>query len=145
MDETCDFVDELLKHNADPKKVDRSGETPAHLVIGTLDFRVMSKFIDYLGRESLTLQDESGNTLFHYAVGCLDATSIYKMVMKGANLVSKKKKLLEREKKYCDPFPLVQNLSLWTTPPFVGNPLWHLSFKKSGFFFFFFEIVSVQQ
>ncbi len=87
VDETCNFIDALLKNNADPKKVDKSGETPAHLVIGTLDFRVMSKFIDYLGPESLKLQDESGNTLFHHAVASLDEASIYKLIMKGANLV----------------------------------------------------------
>ncbi len=49
--------------------------------------QVMSKFIDYLGPESLRLQDDSGNTLFHYAVACLDDNSIYKMIVKGANLV----------------------------------------------------------
>jgi len=57
-------------------------------VVGTLDFRVMALFIDYLGAESLALQDESGNTLFHYAVGSLDDKSIVKLVEKGANLVS---------------------------------------------------------
>ena len=48
----------------------------------------MSKFIDYLGPDSLEMKDESGNTLFHYAVGCLDEISIQKMIEKGANLVS---------------------------------------------------------
>ena len=47
----------------------------------------MSKFIDYLGPDSLEMKDESGNTLFHYAVGCLDELSIQKMIEKGANLV----------------------------------------------------------
>ena len=40
VDETCQFIAELLAHGADPKVPDKSGETPAHLVIGTLDFRV---------------------------------------------------------------------------------------------------------
>lgn len=46
-------------------------------------------FIDYLGPESLAMKDDSGNTLFHYAVGCLDDISIYKLIDKGANLMSK--------------------------------------------------------
>ncbi len=47
----------------------------------------MSKFIDYLGPESLQLEDDSGNTLFHYAVACLDESTIFQLVEKGANLV----------------------------------------------------------
>ncbi len=43
--ETCDFVDALLAHKADPRKVDASGETPAHLVIGTLDFKVPKSYL----------------------------------------------------------------------------------------------------
>ena len=40
----------------------------------------MSKFIEYLGPEVLNYADSSGNTLFHYAVGCLDEDSIYKVI-----------------------------------------------------------------
>ena len=50
-DETCDFIESLLEHGADPRIMDRSGETPPHLCIGTLDFRIMSKFIEHLGPE----------------------------------------------------------------------------------------------
>lgn len=67
----------------------RSGETPAHLVVGTLDFRLMTKFIDELGGECLNLCDDSGNTLFHFAVGCVDEHLIYRMIERGANLLSK--------------------------------------------------------
>ena len=49
----------------------------------------MSKFIDYLGNEALDIKDENGNTLFHYAVGCLDEQTIYKMMERGASLMSK--------------------------------------------------------
>ena len=50
-DETCDFIESLLEHGANPRIMDRSGETPPHLCIGTLDFRIMSKFIEHLGPE----------------------------------------------------------------------------------------------
>jgi len=56
VEETVEFVDALLKEGADPKRSDASGEAPIHLVVGTLDFRVMALFIDYLGPESLALQ-----------------------------------------------------------------------------------------
>lgn len=39
IEESCNFIDDLLAHGADPKQSDVSGETPAHLVVGTLDFR----------------------------------------------------------------------------------------------------------
>ena len=81
VDETCDFVDDLLASGADPRRADVSGESAAHLVIGTLDFRVMSKFVDALGAEALEMEDDSGNSLFHYAVGILDDVSIYKMIV----------------------------------------------------------------
>ena len=67
----------------------RSGLTPAHLVVGTLDFRLMTKFIDELGGDCLNMVDDSGNTLFHFAVGCVDEQLIYSMIEKGANLLSK--------------------------------------------------------
>ena len=60
---------------------DRSGETAAHLAVNTDDLQVMSKFIEYLGAEVLNYCDASGNTLFHYAVGCLDEDSIYKVTL----------------------------------------------------------------
>ena len=50
-DETCDFIESLLEHGANPRIMDRSGETAPHLSIGTLDFRIMSKFIEHLGPE----------------------------------------------------------------------------------------------
>ena len=34
------------------------------------------------------IRDESGNTLFHYAVGCLDEDSIYHMMSTGVDLMS---------------------------------------------------------
>lgn len=43
----------------------------------------MAKFIDYIGPECLTMKDDNGNTLFHYAVGTLDHTSIYKLMERG--------------------------------------------------------------
>ena len=79
-DDTAEFVGELIENGADTTKVDRSGETPAHLVVGTLDFRLMTKFIDELGAECLNLKDDSGNTLFHFAVGCVDEHLIYRMI-----------------------------------------------------------------
>ncbi len=70
--ETVDFVDALLEHGANPRTTDMSGETAPHLAIGTLDFQVISKFIDYLGPDEVGhIRDESGNTLFHFAAGCL--------------------------------------------------------------------------
>ena len=71
---------ELIGRGADTTKVDRSGETPAHLVVGTLDFRLMTLFIDELGAECLNLKDDSGNTLFHFAVGCVDEQLIFRMI-----------------------------------------------------------------
>ena len=50
-DETCDFIESLLEHGANPRIMDRSGETAPHLSIGTLDFRIMSKFVEHLGPE----------------------------------------------------------------------------------------------
>ena len=88
VDETCAFLDDLLDHGADPKAMDYSGETAAHLSIGTLDFRVMSKFLAHFGSSIQDVKDDSGNTLFHYAVGCLDEDSIYHMMSNGANLMS---------------------------------------------------------
>ena len=83
--ETCDFIDALLEHGANPKAMDDSGETAPHLCIKYyVDFRVMSKFIEHLGAEEMqTIRDESGNTLFHYAVGCLDEDAIYHMMSTG--------------------------------------------------------------
>ena len=88
-DDTAEFVGELIEKGADTMKLDRSGETPAHLVVGTLDFRLMTKFIDELGAECLNLKDDSGNTLFHFAVGCVDEHLIYRMIDRGADLLSK--------------------------------------------------------
>ena len=81
VDETCDFIDSLLEHGANPKAMDNSGETAPHLCINTLEFRIMSKFLEHLGaKEMQSIRDESGNTLFHYAVGCLDEDAIYHMM-----------------------------------------------------------------
>ena len=49
----------------------------------------MSKFIDYLGPESLSMKDDGGNTLFHHAVSCLDEEDIFKLIKRGADLMSK--------------------------------------------------------
>ena len=49
--------------------------------MNTDDLKVVSKFIEYLGPEVLNYCDSSGNTLFHYAVGCLDEDSIYKVIV----------------------------------------------------------------
>ena len=57
----------------------KSGETAAHLAVNTDDLQVISKFVEFLGPEVLNYCDSSGNTLFHYAVGCLDEDSIYKV------------------------------------------------------------------
>ena len=62
-----------------PIFIKQSGETAAHLAVNTDDLQVVSKFIEYLGPEVLNYCDSSGNTLFHYAVGCLDEDSIYKV------------------------------------------------------------------
>ena len=59
----------------------QSGETAGHLAVNTDDLKVMSKFIEHLGPEYLNFCDSSGNTLFHYAVGCLDEDSIYKVII----------------------------------------------------------------
>lgn len=88
-EETSEFIEELVKHGADTKKIDASGEAPAHLVIGTLDFRIISKFVDQLGSEILDLKDAGGNTLFHYAVGYLDEHLIYLLLERGANLMAR--------------------------------------------------------
>ena len=40
VEETCEFIEKLLDKGADPKTTSLSGEAPAHLVVGTLDFRV---------------------------------------------------------------------------------------------------------
>ena len=40
VDDTCDFIDALLEHGADPKHMDDAGETPVHLATGTQEFRV---------------------------------------------------------------------------------------------------------
>ena len=43
----------------------------------------------YLGAEEMqNIRDESGNTLFHYAVGCLDEDSIFHMMSTGVDLMS---------------------------------------------------------
>ena len=47
--------------------------------MNTDDLQVISKFVEFLGPEVLNYCDSSGNTLFHYAVGCLDEDSIYKV------------------------------------------------------------------
>ena len=86
--ETCNFIEALLDQGANPRIMDKSGETAPHLSIGTLDFKIMSKFIDHLGSEVTDIQDETGNTLLHYAVGYLDEHSIYSLMVKGANLMS---------------------------------------------------------
>ena len=40
---------------------------------GTNDFHLISKFLDHVpSQQVLEMRDESGNSLFHYAVGCLD-------------------------------------------------------------------------
>jgi ankyrin repeat protein len=62
--------------------MDKSGETAPHLAIGTLEFRIISKFIDYLGPEVQDIRDETGNTLLHYAVGSLDEATIYDLMIK---------------------------------------------------------------
>ena len=49
------------------------------MAVNTDDLQVMSKFIEYLGPEVLNYVDASGNTMFHYAVGCLDEDSIFKV------------------------------------------------------------------
>ena len=82
VEETCEFIDALLAHDANPLMVDKSGETAPHLSIGTLDFKVMSKFIEYLGPDVHNMTDETGNTMFHYAVGYLDEESIYYLMKK---------------------------------------------------------------
>jgi hypothetical protein len=42
--QTCRFIDSLLKHNANPLLVDKSGETAPHLsVVKTRDLKVMAK------------------------------------------------------------------------------------------------------
>ena len=86
-DETCEFIAALLDHGANPMITDRSGETAPHLSIGTLNFRIMSKFLDHLGPEVMEKSDDTGNTLLHYAVGYLDEDSIYSLMIKGANLM----------------------------------------------------------
>ena len=71
------------------KAMNNSGETAPHLCVNTLEFRIMSKFIEHLGAEEMqNIRDESGNTLFHYAVGCLDEDSIYHMMSTGVDLMS---------------------------------------------------------
>jgi hypothetical protein len=45
------------------------------------------QFIDHLGRDALEITDDQGNTLFHYAVGCLDDSAILKLMEKGAALM----------------------------------------------------------
>ncbi len=95
--ETSEFIGELIDRGADPMRVDHSGEMAAHLVIGTLDFRIMSKFIDQLGPECLEMKDASGNTLFHYAVSCLDEHIIYRLLERGANLMSRNSAEVEVE------------------------------------------------
>ena len=47
------------------------------------------QFIDHLGRDALEIEDEQGNTLFHYAVGCLDDSAILKLMEKGACLMKR--------------------------------------------------------
>ena len=83
VDETIEFVEKLLVANADPMAVNWAGETPVHLAVKTGDFKVMAKFIDYIGPECLEMKDDNGNTLFHYAVGTLDDVSIYKLMDRG--------------------------------------------------------------
>ena len=87
VEETCSFLDALLESGADPKAVDKSGETAPHLSIGTLDFRIMSKFLEHLD-DIHDIRDEGGNTLFHYAVGYLDEDAIYHMMYTGADLMT---------------------------------------------------------
>eukprot|EP00094_Tigriopus_californicus_P001992 TCALIF_01920-PA protein Name:"Similar to ANK2 Ankyrin-2 (Homo sapiens)" AED:0.42 eAED:0.42 QI:11/0.75/0.4/0.8/1/1/5/0/1087 len=89
VDETCKFIGKLLENGANPKLTSKSGEAPMHMVIGTLDFRLMVQFIDYLGSESLEMRDDNGNTLFHHAVACLDENSVTKLIEMGANLMNK--------------------------------------------------------
>ena len=50
VDETCDFIDALLEHGANPKAMNNSGETAPHLCVNTLEFRIMSRFIEHLGK-----------------------------------------------------------------------------------------------
>ena len=50
---------------------------------------MISKFLDHMGPEVLDMRDVSGNSLFHYAVSCLDELSIYKLMELGANLMAK--------------------------------------------------------
>ena len=50
VNETCDFIDALLEHGADPKAMNNSGETAPHLCVNTLEFRIMSRFIEHLGK-----------------------------------------------------------------------------------------------
>ena len=46
VEQTCRFIDTLLKHNANPLLADKSGETPPHLaVVKTRDIQVMAKVI----------------------------------------------------------------------------------------------------
>ena len=52
---------------------------------------MISKFVEFLGPEVLNYCDSSGNTLFHYAVGCLDEDSIYKVNLI-QNIKSKRKR-----------------------------------------------------
>ena len=47
----------------------------------------MSKFLEFLGQDVQNVRDETGNTLFHYAVGCLDEDSIFHMMIRGADLM----------------------------------------------------------
>ena len=89
MEETCEFIDQLLRRGANPHFTNKSGETAPLLAVGTNDFQLISKFLDHLGQEVLDMRDESGNSLFHYAVGCLDELSIYKLMELGANLMAR--------------------------------------------------------
>ena len=40
VEETCNFIDALLEHGANPHFVNEAGETAPHLVVGTNDFKV---------------------------------------------------------------------------------------------------------
>eukprot|EP00095_Tigriopus_kingsejongensis_P004696 maker-scaffold276_size226481-snap-gene-0.17 protein:Tk04696 transcript:maker-scaffold276_size226481-snap-gene-0.17-mRNA-1 annotation:"hypothetical protein" len=97
VEETCRFIEKLLHQGADPKMTSKSGEAPMHMVIGTLDFRLMVQFLDYLGPESLEMRDDNGNTLFHHAVASLDENSIVKFIEMGANLMNKTRRDVQIE------------------------------------------------
>ena len=85
--QTCTVIQNLMSAGADPKIVNAGGEAPAHIVVQIQDIQMMACFLDFLNKEDMNIKDFTGDSLLHYAAGCMDEDAIFKVMNAGANIM----------------------------------------------------------